>query len=137
MHLVSTASQTTGFPHTRFVKGPHARGPASLLRVLTVSCARYSDLGYIKQPLYGCLTCLNNGAVCAACSISCHGEHQLVELFNRRDFRCDCGTERLGAGSCCSLSKRDDVKANEGNKVRFALPLSGRRRALDENASMR
>ena len=31
------------------------------------------DLGYIRQPLYACLTCLNNCAVCAACSISCHG----------------------------------------------------------------
>jgi len=31
------------------------------------------DLGYIRQPLYSCLTCLNHGAVCAACSIACHG----------------------------------------------------------------
>lgn len=30
------------------------------------------DLGYIRQPLYACLTCLNHGAVCAACSIACH-----------------------------------------------------------------
>jgi len=31
------------------------------------------DMGYIRQPLYACLTCLNHGAVCAACSIACHG----------------------------------------------------------------
>lgn len=42
------------------------------------------DLGYLKQPLFACRTCLNDSAVCAACSISCHGEHELVELFNRR-----------------------------------------------------
>ncbi|GAA5928754.1 uncharacterized protein JCM15063_003958 [Sporobolomyces koalae] len=74
------------------------------------------DLGYIKQPLYACLTCLNHGAVCAACSIACHGEHELVELFNRRHFRCDCGTEKMGAGSCCSISPRDDAPINAENK---------------------
>ncbi|GAA5880426.1 hypothetical protein JCM1840_007693 [Sporobolomyces johnsonii] len=74
------------------------------------------DLGYIRQPLYACLTCLNNRAVCAACSIACHGEHDLVELFNRRHFRCDCGTEAMGAGSCCSISPRDDAPANVENK---------------------
>lgn len=95
------------------------------------------DLGYIKQPvsvawwhlnpvdqeltarsqLYSCLTCLNYSAVCAACSIACHGEHHLVELFNRRHFRCDCGTERMGAGSCCSISPRDDAPRNAENHV--------------------
>ncbi|GAA6027342.1 hypothetical protein JCM8097_002610 [Rhodosporidiobolus ruineniae] len=74
------------------------------------------DLGYIKQPLYACLTCLHNRAVCAGCSISCHAEHQLVELFNRRNFRCDCGTEAMGAGSCCSITGRQDAPANADNK---------------------
>ncbi|GAA5855792.1 hypothetical protein JCM5353_001505 [Sporobolomyces roseus] len=74
------------------------------------------DLGYLRQPLYACLTCLNHGAVCAACSIACHGEHELVELFNRRHFRCDCGTEKMGAGSCCSISARDDAPVNDENK---------------------
>lgn len=74
------------------------------------------DLGYIRQPLFSCLTCLNHGAVCAACSIACHGDHELVELFNRRHFRCDCGTEKMGAGSCCSISPRDDAPVNTENK---------------------
>jgi E3 ubiquitin-protein ligase UBR7 len=30
--------------------------------------------------------------VCYGCSISCHAEHDLVELFQRRKFRCDCPT---------------------------------------------
>ncbi|GAA5901494.1 hypothetical protein JCM6882_006296 [Rhodosporidiobolus microsporus] len=74
------------------------------------------DMGYIKQPLYACLTCLHNRAVCAGCSISCHAEHQLVELFNRRHFRCDCGTEAMGAGSCCQLTGREDAPANKDNR---------------------
>ncbi|GAA6002455.1 hypothetical protein JCM10207_001131 [Rhodosporidiobolus poonsookiae] len=73
------------------------------------------DLGYIKQPLFACKTCLHNRAVCAGCSISCHGEHELVELFNRRSFRCDCGTEAMGAGSCCQLTGRTDAPPNKNN----------------------
>ncbi|OCF38488.1 hypothetical protein I317_07730, partial [Kwoniella heveanensis CBS 569] len=30
--------------------------------------------------------------VCYGCSISCHAEHRLVELWTRRHFRCDCPT---------------------------------------------
>lgn len=41
--------------------------------------------------------------VCYACSISCHGEHELVELFTRRDFVCDCGTTRMPSTSPCTL----------------------------------
>ncbi|BGP16046.1 hypothetical protein JCM10213_006818 [Rhodosporidiobolus nylandii] len=74
------------------------------------------DLGYLKQPLFACLTCLHNKAVCAGCSVSCHGEHQLVELFNRRNFRCDCGTSAMGAGSCCSITGRQDAPPNERNR---------------------
>ncbi|GAA5982019.1 hypothetical protein JCM10908_004706 [Rhodotorula pacifica] len=73
------------------------------------------DLGYIKQPLYACRTCLNDRAVCVACSVNCHAEHDLIELFNRRDFRCDCGTEGMGAGSCCQISNRSDAPRNERN----------------------
>lgn len=46
--------------------------------------------------------------MCYSCSISCHGEHTLVELFNKRNFVCDCGTTRLPSSSLCSL--RSDPK---------------------------
>ncbi|KAN0065110.1 hypothetical protein ACQY0O_001607 [Thecaphora frezii] len=52
------------------------------------------SMGYIRQPVYACKTC-GGGGVCAGCSISCHAEHDLVELFNKRHFRCDCGTPNL------------------------------------------
>ncbi|KAJ1018869.1 hypothetical protein NDA16_004672 [Ustilago loliicola] len=52
------------------------------------------DKGYIRQPVYACKTC-GGGGVCAGCSVSCHAEHELVELFNKRKFRCDCGTPNL------------------------------------------
>lgn len=31
---------------------------------------------------------------------------ELVELFSRRDFVCDCGTSRLGPEASCTLSGR-------------------------------
>ncbi|SPO26771.1 related to Protein mlo2 [Ustilago trichophora] len=52
------------------------------------------ERGHIRQPVYACKTC-GGGGVCAGCSVSCHAEHELVELFNKRKFRCDCGTPNL------------------------------------------
>ncbi|XRM46189.1 hypothetical protein ABZX51_009236 [Aspergillus tubingensis] len=74
------------------------------------------DLGPLRQSLFACLTCnpstseesYTPAAVCYSCSISCHGEHDLVELFNKRNFVCDCGTTRMPATSPCTL--RNDPK---------------------------
>ena len=70
-------------------------------------------LGPLRQNLFSCLTCnpppdspsapYTPAAVCYSCSIACHGEHTLVELFNRRNFTCDCGTTRLPPTSPCTL----------------------------------
>ncbi|KAI9708890.1 MAG: hypothetical protein M1812_007853 [Candelaria pacifica] len=70
-------------------------------------------LGPLRQNLFSCLTCnpppasssdpYTPAGVCYSCSISCHGEHELVELFNKRNFVCDCGTTRLPSTSPCSL----------------------------------
>lgn len=75
------------------------------------TCTR--DLGPLRQGLYSCLDCnpppanpsdpYQPAAVCYACSISCHGEHALVELFNKRNFVCDCGTTRLPEATPCTL----------------------------------
>ena len=70
-------------------------------------------LGPLRQNLFSCLTCnppstlhsdpYTPAAVCYSCSIACHGEHTLVELFNRRNFTCDCGTTSLPSTSPCTL----------------------------------
>ncbi|KAF2876362.1 putative zinc finger in N-recognin-domain-containing protein [Massariosphaeria phaeospora] len=97
------------------------------------TCTR--DLGAIRQSLYSCLDCnpppgdssdpYVPAAVCYACSISCHGEHTLVELFNKRNFVCDCGTTRFPATNPCTLrlnaqtGQKGDVAGEEpakGNK---------------------
>ena len=70
-------------------------------------------LGPLRQNLFSCLTCnpppsspsdpFTPAAVCYSCSIACHGEHTLVELFHRRNFVCDCGTTRLPETTPCTL----------------------------------
>ena len=52
----------------------------------------YTD-GALRQPVFACLDCGKIG-VCYSCSIQCHAECQLEELFTKRGFTCDCGTER-------------------------------------------
>ncbi|RKP37471.1 hypothetical protein BJ085DRAFT_18905 [Dimargaris cristalligena] len=78
------------------------------------------DLGYIHQPVYVCLTCTglhlaSTAGICYACSIACHSSHEVIELFNKRHFRCDCGTRRMvGAGPnaterACQLQPKADI----------------------------
>lgn len=71
------------------------------------------QLGPLRQAVYSCLTCnpppsdpkapYDAAGVCYACSIQCHGEHTLVEIFTKRNFTCDCGTTRLPSTSPCNL----------------------------------
>lgn len=46
-----------------------------------------------RQALYSCRTCVPNGGagVCFGCSMNCHDGHDLVELYTKRRFKCDCG----------------------------------------------
>lgn len=57
----------------------------------------------IRQPIYLCRTCGLNKGVCVGCSIVCHGNHDLLELFPKRNFVCDCPTSRYD--NVCSLKK--------------------------------
>lgn len=73
------------------------------------------NLGQLRQPIYLCLTCAEENpdaepaGICSACSIACHTSHEQLELFAKRDFRCDCPTARLGHP--CSLPPSGNPKA--------------------------
>ncbi|KAG5948940.1 hypothetical protein E4U53_006089 [Claviceps sorghi] len=72
-------------------------------------------LGPLRQNVFACLTCnpapidrsdyaeWKPAGVCYACSVQCHGEHNLVEIFQKRNFTCDCGTTRIPKESPCAL----------------------------------
>ncbi|RDL39157.1 Uncharacterized protein BP5553_03497 [Venustampulla echinocandica] len=86
------------------------------------NCTR--PLGKLRQVLLSCLTCnpppdnlsdpYTPAGVCYSCSIQCHGDHTLVELFNKRDFVCDCGTTRLPATSPCTLRTQSESNTKGG-----------------------
>ncbi|MCJ1430998.1 hypothetical protein MMC27_000348 [Xylographa pallens] len=90
-------------------------------------------LGPLRQSLFSCLTCnpppvsvsdpYTPAGICYACSIACHGEHILVELFNKRNFTCDCGTTRLPATSPCTL--RVDPRTGTKGPVHSQSPAPG------------
>ncbi|KAJ1955490.1 hypothetical protein GGI12_005546 [Dipsacomyces acuminosporus] len=57
--------------------------------------------------------------MCYSCSIECHTGHEVIELFAKRHFRCDCGTRRLmpteGQSTCCQLKKTRSMLAKLEN----------------------
>ncbi|KAI9174542.1 hypothetical protein LWI28_018807 [Acer negundo] len=66
--------------------------------------------GYMKrQAIFSCLTCTpeGNAGVCTACSLSCHDGHEIVELWTKRNFSCDCGNSKFGEFFCKLLPSKD------------------------------
>ena len=84
---------------------------ASLALPHQFSQCTYS-LGPIRQAVYLCLTCTPPGAdtprgICSACSIACHTDHEQLELFPKRGFRCDCPTR--GLAHACTLHATEEA----------------------------
>ncbi|KAF3777282.1 putative E3 ubiquitin-protein ligase [Nymphaea thermarum] len=66
--------------------------------------------GYMKrQAIFSCLTCTpdGNAGVCTACCLACHDGHEVVELWTKRNFRCDCGNSKFGNFTCKLFSDKD------------------------------
>ncbi|CAG9858581.1 unnamed protein product [Phyllotreta striolata] len=81
---------------------------AAVLGAASDKVCSYAE-GYLKrQALYSCLTCIpeakedpSKGAgICLACSYHCHEGHDLVELYTKRNFRCDCGNSKFPNMDC-------------------------------------
>jgi len=75
--------------------------------------------GYVyRQALYSCLTCTPAGgatgraAVCLGCSLHCHASHNLVELYTKRSFRCDCGNDKMTLVPCKLCPEKEASNAN-------------------------
>ncbi|GAM18431.1 hypothetical protein SAMD00019534_016060 [Acytostelium subglobosum LB1] len=72
------------------------------------------DQGYITQPVYACKDCPGTFGMCYGCSMHCHLDHNIIELFKKRSFRCDCGTKRVGNVKC-SLQDKVGAENNADN----------------------
>ena len=72
----------------------------------------YED-GYITQQIFSCKTCQKNGqftfGFCYGCSLKCHLDHEVFELYTKRNFRCDCGISH----SSCTLLPKSSEKNTE------------------------
>lgn len=73
------------------------------------------NLGYIRQAVYLCRTCAHRKGICSACSIACHTDHEQLELFPKRKFRCDCPT--AGIAHPCSLHRKSDGQGQEAENT--------------------
>ncbi|KAK9365156.1 hypothetical protein V1509DRAFT_642933 [Lipomyces kononenkoae] len=89
--------------------------------------------GALRQPVYACLTCAAKSksnktaaGVCYSCSIQCHSDHDLIELFNKRNFTCDCGTTRLSAFGGCNLRKNFNELDIPSSSNRYCHNFEGR-----------
>ncbi|EDO15023.1 hypothetical protein Kpol_1007p7 [Vanderwaltozyma polyspora DSM 70294] len=78
-------------------------------------------LGPLRQQVFACRD-HNKIGVCYSCSIQCHTRCDIVELFTKRNFTCDCGTERDGLvdadnGFRCQLrqNKEADIPASDNS----------------------
>ncbi|XP_055848884.1 putative E3 ubiquitin-protein ligase UBR7 [Episyrphus balteatus] len=84
---------------------------AAVLGASDDKCCTYTKGPIKRQALYSCLTCCPESVknlemcagICLACSLHCHENHELVELYTKRNFRCDCPTERF-PGLKCTLN---------------------------------
>lgn len=94
------------------------------------------NMGYMKrQALYSCVTCNDEkqpAGVCLACSYHCHEGHDLVELYTKRNFRCDCGNDKQSKTTCKLLPKSSPNSRNSYNQNFSGLYCSCKRPYPDD-----
>lgn len=59
--------------------------------------------------------------ICLGCSYLCHSGHELIELYTKRNFRCDCGTSKYLTTSC----KYDSNKSEDNDSNQYNHNFSG------------
>uniref|UniRef100_A0A182PD91 UBR-type domain-containing protein n=1 Tax=Anopheles epiroticus TaxID=199890 RepID=A0A182PD91_9DIPT len=85
--------------------------------------------GYVgRQALYACLTCVpeargiesKRSGICLACSLQCHDNHELLELYTKRNFRCDCGGPRMREVKCKLEPRKEEENVHNRYNQNFA-----------------
>jgi hypothetical protein len=80
----------------------------------------------LAQPVFACKTCAaaKGGApvgVCEPCALRCHADHDVTELQDKRQFQCDCPTER-SAAPCVAQPKGAAPSTDDGAASSSASP---------------
>eukprot|EP00002_Diphylleia_rotans_P035585 TRINITY_DN7780_c0_g1_i1.p1 TRINITY_DN7780_c0_g1~~TRINITY_DN7780_c0_g1_i1.p1 ORF type:complete len:451 (-),score=103.03 TRINITY_DN7780_c0_g1_i1:126-1478(-) len=126
-------TDTITMPELLRIEHSRQQKAAKILESPSVRRCTYS-MGYVHQPLYVCRTCTEKSdsedmfALCHGCSIFCHANHELIDIWDKRNFRCDCGNSK-NAGFVCELEPNKDP-VNERNK--YNHNFSGRYCWCDE-----
>ncbi|KAK4001907.1 E3 ubiquitin-protein ligase UBR7 [Daphnia magna] len=84
-------------------------------------------LGYVnRQALYACVTCRQQSGdlaqlagVCLACSYHCHDGHELIELYTKRNFCCDCGNSKFPSNKCTLATEKSELNENNSYNHNF------------------
>ncbi|XP_039751428.1 putative E3 ubiquitin-protein ligase UBR7 [Pararge aegeria] len=85
--------------------------------------------GYIKrQAIYACMTCCSEAkddltkraGVCLACSLTCHENHDLIELYTKRNFKCDCGNPKFNSHPCQFTADKSDLNEENNYNQNFS-----------------
>ncbi|CAI5744467.1 unnamed protein product [Peronospora destructor] len=104
-----TSSAVTGNKRDREDEEENDETNEKMKRTCDTYCSY--PMGYIRQAVYACLTCTpdaldkpeTRAGVCLACTYKCHQDHELVELYTKRAFRCDCGNDKFPKINPCQL----------------------------------
>lgn len=90
---------------------------ASVTIPQTFNACTYSK-GHVRQSVYWCKTCAIPRGVCTACSVACHTDHEQVELFFKRGFRCDCPTSAI-PHACMLVKDLKEINATNNYGQNF------------------
>ena len=70
------------------------------------------EKGKIEQEIYFCKTCYEEtkkyGVICLGCYFHCHSEHEVINLYFKRNVKCDCGNSHFNIN--CNLYKEKDYE---------------------------
>lgn len=58
--------------------------------------------------------------VCLACSLTCHENHDLVELYTKRNFKCDCGNPKFNSHPCQFTPDKTDLNDENNYNQNFS-----------------
>ena len=102
------------------------------------------EMGELRQSIYACLTCSKENdeipiGICYSCSIHCHSQHELVELFTKRSFVCDCGTTRMSKtpdGACKLRRQAGDADLGDRRNLSSVPSISAATNSQRRHSSL-